>query len=66
MPLEAEHVVDHRREQVLVMDDGDNGEKDHQQGGERQGLFKGGSQLVLLDHAVERGEQNDHRQADAT
>ena len=64
LPLEAEHVVDHRREQMLVVDDGDDGEKDHQQGGERQRLLKGLADLVLLDDAVEGGEQHDHRQAD--
>jgi hypothetical protein len=49
---------------VLVVDDGDNGEKDHQEGGEGQSLLKGVAHLVFLDHAVEGGEQDDDRQAD--
>ena len=46
------------------MDHRHNGKENHQQGGKGEGLFEGMTQLVFLDHAVERRQQDDDHQAD--
>ena len=59
-----EHEVDHRREQVLVVDDRDDREERHQQRGERQRLLERVPDRALVDHAVEGGREHDDAEAD--
>lgn len=49
---------------MLVVDNTYDGKEDHEQGGERQGLFKCGAELMLIDETVEGCQKDDDRKAD--
>ena len=61
---QRQHVVDHRLEQRLVGDHGDDAEEHAQERGEGQRFLEGRADVVFLDDAVEGGLQDDDGEAD--
>ena len=59
IPFEAEDIVYHRGKQVLIMDNGDNGEKDYQESGERQRFLEGMSQVMFFNNTIQSSQQDD-------
>ncbi len=59
---EREHVLNDRREQVLILDYPDDSEEHHQQSGKRKSFLEGVADLMLFDDAVERGLDDDDRE----
>ena len=55
---------DDRAEKVLLVDHRHDGKEHDQQRGERQGFLEGFADLVFINDAVERGNQDDHHQTD--
>ncbi len=55
--------LDHRREQLLIDDNRDDGEEDRQQRGKGQRLGERLANGVLIGNAGKGGGEDDHRQA---